>query len=121
MMYAVGFTADGRRFLAGGTDTQLRQWDAVKVPKDPETIYKWPAPYGMSAMATSPDGRWLAAYGPGYHIHLIDLATHKKVKEWILGEQFGGLAFAPDSRHLAIGVSTGVTIVLRLEGPKLGG
>ena len=120
LMNSVLFTPDGKLLLAGGSDTQIHQWDALKLPKDDEIFYKWPPPYGVSTMVLSPDGRWLASYGPGYAVQLIDVAARKKVREWSLGEQFGSLAFAPDSRHLAISVATGVTLVLRLDGLKPG-
>jgi hypothetical protein len=83
-------------------------------------IYKWGA-YTPSVLTCSPDGRWLAVYHPYHGIQLIDRATRKKVKEWSVAEQVGNLAFAPDSRHLAISVATGVVLVLRLEGPKQSG
>jgi WD40 repeat protein len=120
LMSVIAFTPDGRDFVASGSDGLLRQWNALKLPKQPEVIYKWGV-YSPSALACSPDGRWLAVYHPYHGIELIDRATRKKVKGWSIGEQFGSLAFAPDSRHLAISVATGVTLVLRLEGPKGGG
>jgi WD40 repeat protein len=120
LMSGLAYTPDGRDLLAGGSDQKLRDWDALKLPKEPEIFYKW-ASGGISVLACSPDGRWLATYGPDYRVQLIELATRKKVKEWVMGEQFGNLAFAPDSRHLAIGVATGVVLVLRLEGPKPSG
>jgi WD40 repeat protein len=120
LMSAVAYTPDGRNILAGGSDQLLRQWDAIKLPKEPEVIYKW-GTGGLSVLNCSPDGRWVVGYGPDYRIQLLDLETRKKVKEWAPGEQFGHVAFAPDSRHLAISVATGVVLVLRLEGPKQGG
>jgi WD40 repeat protein len=120
LMGAIAFSPDGRDFLASGSDGLLRQWDAARLPKEHEVVYKW-APYSPSVLTCSPDGRWLAVYHVSHGIQLIDLTSHKMVKQWSLGEQFGNLAFAPDSRHLAISVATGVVLVLRLEGPKLSG
>ena len=68
-------------------------------------------------MQYSPDGRYLLTQEGSYRIILWDAATKKKLKEWSLPEYTGNLAFAPDSRHLAISLVTGVTYVLRLEGP----
>jgi WD40 repeat protein len=120
LMSVIAFTPDGRDFLASGSDGLLRQWDALKLPKEHEVIYKWGA-CSPSVLTCSPDGHWLAVYHPYHGIQLIDLAARKKVKEWSVGEQFANLAFAPDSRHLAVSVATGVVLVLRLEGPKLSG
>jgi WD40 repeat protein len=119
LMYCCTVTPDGRGILAGGTDSIVREWDAVKLPKQSEVVFKG-STGGVGIIACSPDGRWLATYGPNYRVELIDLATRKKVRDWAMGEQFGSLAFAPDSRHLAISVGTGIVLILRLEEPKQG-
>ncbi len=113
---SVAFTADGRSILAGGNDGLLRLWDADGLAKEPAVLAK--GTYAVGALACSPDGRWLAAWGPDYRVQLFELASRKKVKEWTLGEQFGHLAFAPDSRHLAVSVGSGVVLILRLEEAK---
>lgn len=117
LMGAVTFTPDGRLVLAGSSDTLLRQWDAQKPATMPDIAYKG-GHGGISTLACSPDGRWLATYGPDHRVQLFDLATKKKVREWILGEQYGSIAFAPDSRHLAVGVGTGVVMIWRLASAK---
>jgi len=111
------FTPDSKRFFAGASDTLLRRWDTAAPAKEPEIYYKGTG-YSVSTLACSPDGRWLASWGPDYRINLYDLASGKKVRDWTTGEQFGNLAFAQDSRHLAISVGTGVVLVLRLEEVK---
>jgi WD40 repeat protein len=119
LMSSCTVTADGRGILGGGSDSIIRVWDAGKLPKESEVVFKG-GTGGVGIMACSPDGRWLATYGQDYRVYLIDLATRKKVRDWAMGEQFGSLAFAPDSRHLAISVGTGIVLVLRLESPKQG-
>jgi hypothetical protein len=47
-----------------------------------------------------------------------DLASGARVKEWESPEIIGSLALAPDGRHLAVGLGSGVTYILRLaEAP----
>ncbi len=67
--------------------------------------------------AFSPDGRYLAIYIDG-GFGLLDRVTGKKLRHWVFPENPGPVAFAPDSRHLAIGVATGVIYLLRLEEAK---
>jgi WD40 repeat protein len=117
LMSCIAFTSDGRGILAGGSDTVLRHWDALKLPKMHDVFYKGGSP-GISVLACSPDGRLIASYGPDGLIQLIDVATRKKLRHFVMHEQFANLAFAPDSRHLALALYTGVVLVIRLEGPK---
>jgi WD40 repeat protein len=117
LMGFVAFAPDSRTLYAGASDLLLRQWDPLKPAKDPETFYKGSSP-GISFIACSPDGRWMASYGPDYRINLLERASGKKIREIIVGENYGNLAFAPDSRHLAVSVGTGVILVLRLEEAK---
>ena len=46
-----------------------------------------------------------------------DLTTGARLKDWALPEVVDGLALAPDGRHLAVGLGTGVVYVLRLAEP----
>ena len=55
-------------------------------------------------MTTGLDGRLI----------LWDAESGKRLKEWIFGEQIGGVALTTDGRHLAVGVNTGVIYILRL-------
>lgn len=114
---ALAFTPDSKHFLSGASDHLIRRWDAAAPPKEPDVIYKG-GNYGVSVLAPSPDGRWLASWGPDYRINLYELATGKKIRDWTTGEQFGSLAFAQDSRHLAVSVGTGVVMIWRLEDLK---
>ncbi len=113
----LAFSPDSKFFFAGASDMHLRRWTTAAPPKQPELYYKG-GNYGVSALACSPDGRWLASWGPDYRINLYELATGKKVRDWTTGEQFGALAFAQDSRHLAVSVGTGVILILRMEDAK---
>jgi WD40 repeat protein len=116
-IYGVAFTPNNQRVLTSALEeTVVRFWDLPdKAPKEVDTLPGL-ATY-VFLMQYSPDGRYLLTQEGSYRIILWDAATKKKLKEWSLPEYTGNLAFAPDSRHLAISLVTGVTYVLRLEGP----
>src|SRR5262249_56294762 len=73
LMGALAFTPDGRGLLAGASDPLIRQWDPAKPAPEPEGFYKG-GNGGAATLACSPDGRWLAAYRPGYRLPPIDPA-----------------------------------------------
>ncbi|MCI0685119.1 MAG: hypothetical protein L0Y71_23725 [Gemmataceae bacterium] len=114
---ALAFTPDGKFFLSGASDHVLRRWDAATPPKEPDIIYKG-GQSGVRVVACSPDGRYLASWGPDYRINLYEAGSGKKIRDWTTGEQFGNLAFAQDSRHLAVSLGTGVVMIWRLEDFK---
>src|SRR5262249_51268103 len=60
----------------------------------PETVYSF---------AMTPDGKFLAAYGRDRVLRVLDRTTWKVVPEFAkYHEPVAGLAFAPDSRTLAV-------------------
>ena len=49
---------------------------------------------------------------------MLDIATGKRLYEWAFNEQMGGVAITTDGRHVAVGLSTGVIYVLRIDPAK---
>ncbi len=70
----------------------------------------------MSRITYSPDGRTLAAFADG-GFALFDAASGKKLRQWNFPENYGNIAFAPDSRHAVVSLGTGLIYLLRLEAP----
>jgi hypothetical protein len=68
----------------------------------------WPAPDGKHLLTRGLDGRLI----------LWELATGKRAREWTFPEQVGGVAVAADSRHVAVGLGTGVIYLLRVGPAK---
>lgn len=64
--------------------------------------------------APSPDGERLATAWSNGRLILWDVDTGKALQDWAFPETMGGLAYAPDGRHLAVALRTGVIYVLRL-------
>jgi WD40 repeat protein len=118
----VAFTPDGRQAASGGWEPILRFWDVrgEDVKQDDKPLR--PAlsmPSGgaqVSRIVYSPDGRYFLTHGNDYHVVVWEAASRKKLYDWSLPEYTAMQAFAPDSRHLAISLGTGVTYILRLDG-----
>jgi WD40 repeat protein len=110
---AVAFTADGREALACADELGVRRWTVGAAPAETPLAPTWAAG-AVRRLVPSPDGRLLATYGPDHTVVVWDLTTGKPFRGWDLAENPGGLAFAPDSRHLAVALATGPVYVLRL-------
>jgi WD40 repeat protein len=112
---AVAFTPEGRQVITSAWDSILRTWDVpAQGPKEADT-FKTGVSY-FYRMQYSPDGRYLVTHGQDNRIVIWDVASKKKLHDWALPEYVGTEAFAPDSRHLALSLYTGVTYIIRLEG-----
>ena len=96
---STSFSPDGRRVVTG-THAVLdgpRLWDS----QTGKLLHNFPnlTRDVCRAVTLSPDGRWLVALGD-HGLVLIDAVTSKPVQH--LGSLFGGVAFSPDSRMIAM-------------------
>jgi WD40 repeat protein len=114
---AVAFSADGKQALVCANEPAVQRWTVGPPAKEAPASPTW-ASGGVRRLVPSPDGRLLATYGPDHTLVVWDLAKQKPLHGWDLVENPGGLAFAPDSRHLAVALATGPIYVLRLAGAK---
>jgi WD40 repeat protein len=113
--YATSFSADGRQFFACNYEPALRRWSWESSKTTELTPFKATSAYGHGILAT-PDGKQVLTRGLDSKVILWDLQTGNRLREWTFAEQLGGLALSHDSRHLAVGLGTGVICILRL-GP----
>ena len=83
---------------------------------------------GMSAIAYSPDGKWLAVFrgnieqeGPTGKVTLLDPFTGKKVRELTPGHSRGAtdIAFHPDGKHIFSAGRDQLVKIWQLEDGKL--
>jgi WD40 repeat protein len=113
-IYSVAFSADSRRIFYGTYDAKLRQFDITSAPR------QLPAIKGSAGVVytvtTSADGTLMATVGLDGKIILWDQNTLKRLREWTMSEVVYRVRFAPDSRHLAIHMGTGVILVVRVRG-----
>ena len=110
---AVAVSKDGALLATLGTDSKVNILELAKrkvritVDAPPGTMY-W-------ALAVSPDNKMLATSSDKGAIYLWDLPTAKKLKEWQFPFQTKQVAFAPDTRHLAVALGNGTVYILRLD------
>ncbi len=97
------FTPDGKHLLtAGGDDGAVRFWDVATGKQTRVLTREGRAPSGVSRLAVSSDGRWLAAaansfqLGVGAEVAVWDLTAGDPPRVVILPEGFAhALAFGP--------------------------
>ena len=114
----IAFFPDGRQAVSGsgGYDTATRLWSVHDAALKETKALK--GQYGpVQFVAVSPDGQRLVTMGPDGKLIEWDSASGKRLWEWVPQEYVGGLAFAPDSRHLAVCLGTGPIYILRLGPP----
>jgi WD40 repeat protein len=118
-VYTSTFSPDGRRLLSGVWEPVLHFYDVaadgIQNPARVETgagqVYR---------IQFSPDGRCIVTQDTANHVIVWDAASRRKRHDWGLPEHVSNVAFAPDSRHLAMSLATGVIYILRLDGPAGG-
>jgi WD40 repeat protein/serine/threonine protein kinase len=69
----------------------------------------------VRAVAFAPDGKLLATADDDGRLILWEAATGKNLNDWKLSGAITSLAFAPDSRHLAVGNGNGTAYIMRLK------
>jgi WD40 repeat protein len=105
--------------LVGTGDNLLQTWKLAGDKLTEAPAWKLPAgaPLGY---VTSPDGKFVLVTN-GSHSFLQLSADGKAIAGWAFKEPLARLALAPDCRHVAVGLSTGVTLVMRLQELRDGG
>jgi len=101
-VWAVAFSADGRRLATTSADHAVRVWDVA----GGRMLWASPgAPVGfMRDVAFSPDGTKIAAVADNANVYVWDASTGRPVRVFENGLMAGfGLVFTRDSRYLAVG------------------
>lgn len=98
---AVALSADGKIAVTGSIDTTLRIWNAVSGKQ----LHKLGARGSYSAVAISPDARFVASDWNTSDIRLVDVKSGKRWGKLLKGhsESIASLAVSPDGKLLASG------------------
>jgi WD40 repeat protein len=112
-IYSAGFAVDGRQAFTGLYEPALRRWEAMPAGLKKAAGWKGGSGY-VHFMRFSPDGKQMVTSGLDGQVVLWELAAGKRLRQWTLQEQVANVAYASDSRHLAVSLMTGVVYILRL-------
>lgn len=124
------FAPDGERLFSVSEDGTVRCWAVASGAS------LWRAEVGagemLHALALSPDGRWLAGAGGGFHGRVYLWGTDGQLQRWLeahpeqvcLGEEeiaehtFWSVAFDGAGEHLVVGSMDGNLLVFRWRGRR---
>ncbi|MEO6024842.1 MAG: hypothetical protein ABIP64_17365, partial [Burkholderiales bacterium] len=113
----VAFSADSRRLLSVGQDTEVHSWDVVS---GNESLTLRGHEHPIRAIAASPSGDLLASAGEDTRIMLWDGVTGKLMKILSGHVDFvNGLAFSPNGKLLASGGGDNRILVWNTETGNL--
>ena len=104
---AVAFSADGQTVATGGTDGNVRLWDAATRQEIGAPMSSDAQP--VDAVAFSPDGTLIAAASSDGNVQLWSVGTEQEAGAAMVSgtAEIDALAFSPDGRLLATGGQDG--------------
>ena len=101
---ALAFAPDDRLLATGSVDGTIRLWEVLggkpvgELPGHLESV---------EAVAFSADGQTLASVNPGIEVTFWHLPTRRELARFAHAEAGYHLAFSPDGRRLALGITAG--------------
>jgi RNA polymerase sigma factor (sigma-70 family) len=105
VLWAAGFSADGKSVVTAGMGNHVRVWDATtgQLRAKLESYPGGSRPDALGTVAFSPDGKRVATVGEGATAHVWDVDTGKEAAGLPEGHQaaVGALAYSPDGKTLA--------------------
>jgi WD40 repeat protein len=111
---AVAFSTDGKQAFSAMQEPRVRRWNVADEKLTEGEPIKGTTGY-MYSMVVAPDNQTVLTRGLDGSLVLWDLASGTRLKQWAFHENIGGVSYAPDGRHIAVGLGTGVIYVLRID------
>jgi WD40 repeat protein len=111
---AVAFSADGKQAFSAIQEPRVRRWSVAEEKLVEGEAIKATSGY-LHSIVVAPDNKTALTRGLDGSLILWDLASGTQLKQWAFHENVGGVSYAPDGRHVAIGLATGVTYILRMD------
>jgi RNA polymerase sigma factor (sigma-70 family) len=117
----LAFAPDGKTLYTGSADRTMRQWEVIS-GKHLRVFDEHLA--GVTALAASPDGKWIASAGSNNRpnvIRLWDAASGQFVRQ-LRGHEsvVHSLSFSPESKALASAADDGVRVWWAQSGEEVG-
>jgi WD40 repeat protein len=112
---SLSINATGDLVASGASDGLVRVWNAATGLPRPYLLRHPSGP--IDALAFSPDNRWLISTAVG-SARVFDLESGERVNEIEVDGAAQAVAFAPDSRTVAVGDSAGNIVLAAPDGSQ---
>jgi WD40 repeat protein/basic membrane lipoprotein Med (substrate-binding protein (PBP1-ABC) superfamily) len=112
---STAYNPDGQILATASMDGTVKLWNSARGEQLRTLLVD---PNGVHDLAFSPDGRWLAAAG-SVRLRLWETHTWTQSRSWTAGsgQEIYAVEFSPDSKKVAVGLSTGVAVIGEI-GPE---
>ena len=112
---SVVFTPDGKYFISSGWHGEIYMWDIKKTDEYQHVFEKYHR-NPVNAMAFSPDGKKFVSAGKRIVIWDTETWTfERELRDSVSTRNISSMVFTPDGNTLALGQSTGDTILMDTE------
>ncbi len=113
---AIRYSPDGKTLASAGYDKTVRIWDLENPPD--HRLFKGHKDW-VFALAYSPDGKFLFTGAGDKYGYLWDLEQDNYIQAILFNSDVAAADFAPDGKHLAVGLASGGVKIYQFDNRKL--